>query len=190
MKNLCVTFEEWCITDGTYPPLAKGQDIELSLGIQLFERKKSNREIFFLRQLKHSDYEFCGQIVWDFSEDNNRIIVVDCRKLLFYVEFEDKSSTLLIGEFLYGRGQLFADHGIWDDCYNNIDNAPAISSIYKITRISRVKNPDNFINKFENGFSTPTSLSSNNYDDRHIEEIDAITEKQSSISFFLLDLTL
>ncbi|HMS67592.1 MAG TPA: hypothetical protein PKD18_05630 [Saprospiraceae bacterium] len=189
MEKICVTFEEWYIGDGTYPPLTKGQNVNLALYIQPYEKTFTTNSSFLLKQLKNSDYEFSGEIIHDFQDSDNRLIVIDTKKLLFYIEIPDTETKSLEGQFVLGKGQLLIDYYIWAEYFCNYENAPDLFYNFNVDKIRKVKIPEKFIHRHGSGFSAPTSLATNNYNENDTEEIEDMNDKKSDISFFLLDLT-
>lgn len=188
MENLCVTFEEWYLGDGTYPPLTKGQNVNLAFYIQPYEKTFVTSSKYLLRQLKNSDYEFSGKIIRDFQDSDNRVIVVETKQLLFYIEISDIETKALEGQFISGKGQLLIDYYIWAEYFCNYENAPDLFYNFKIDKIRKVKIPEKFIHRHDNGFSSPTSLATNDYNENDTEEIEDMNDKKSDTSFFLLDL--
>ena len=188
MKNLCVTFEEWHIGDGTYPPLSKGQHVNLAFYIQPYEKTYTANSNYLLRPLKNSDYEFGGKIIRDYHDSDNRIIVVDTNSYLFYIEIADTDTANLEGQFVFGKGQLLIDYYIWAEYLCNYKNAPDLFYDFKVDKIRKVNIPEKFIHRHNSGFSAPTSLSPNDYGADDIEEIEDMNDQKNDTSFFLLDL--
>jgi len=188
MEKICVTFEEWYIGDGTYPPLTKGQNVNLAFYIQPYDKTFTTNSTYLLKQLKKSDYEFSGKIIRDFQDSDKRVIVVDTQKLLFYIEIPDTETKSLEGQFVFGKGQLLIDYYIWAEYFCNFENAPDLFSNFYVDKIRKVKIPEKFIHRHNNGFSAPTSLGTNDYNENDTEEIEDMNNKKSDTSFFLLDL--
>lgn len=188
MENICVTFEEWYIGDGTYPPLTKGQNVNLTFYIQPYAKTFTTNSNYLLKQLKNSDYEFSGEIIHDFKDSDNRLIVVDTKKLLFYIEIPDTETKSLKGQFVFGKGQLLIDYYIWAEYFCNYENAPDLFYNFNVDKIRKVKILEKFIHRHDSGFSAPTSLATNDYNENDTEEIEDMNDKKSDTSFFLLDL--
>ena len=188
MEDLCVTFEEWYIGDGTYPPLRKGQNVNLSFYIQPYEKAFTNNKNLFFRKIKNSNYEFSGQIIRDYYDNDNRVIIVDVSDFRFYIELTDKQKKSLVGQYIIGQGQLLIDYYIWVENLHSYENAPDIFYNFTIDKIRKVRIPEKFINRHENGLSAPASLSPEDYDESDIEEIEDMNETNTDTSFFLLDL--
>lgn len=189
MENICATFEEWYICDGTYPPLKKGQKVNLAFYIQPNEKTITTEAEYYIRQVKNSDYEFCGKVIRDYQDTNNHLIVVDTKQVIFYIELEDNNEKALEGLSIKGQGRLLIDYYIWAEYFCNYQNAPDLFYNFKIAKIRKVKIPDKFIYRNEKAFLIPTSLSTNDYDDDDTEEIEDMNINLSDTSFFLLDLT-
>lgn len=188
MKNLCVTFEEWYIGDGTYPPLKKRQNVNLAFYIQPFNKTITTKTEYFFRQLKNAEYEFSGQIIRDFKDTDIRLIVIDTKQFLFYIELADLKTKTLEGQFIIGKGQLLIDYYIWSEYFCNYENVPNLFYNFEINNIRKVQIPEKFVHRHEKGFSAPTSLSTDDYDENDTIEIEDMNDNKSDISFFLLDL--
>ncbi|HUZ59450.1 MAG TPA: hypothetical protein VMU83_11780 [Hanamia sp.] len=188
MKDLCVTFEEWYIGDGTYPPLRQSQNVNLAFYIQPYEKHFTEKETYFFKQSKNSEYEFGGKVIKDFQNADTHLIVVDTNEYLFYIEIADTNKNTFEGQFVFGKGQLLIDYYIWSEHFCNYEDAPNLFYSFTIDKIRKVKIPEKFIHRHDKGFSAPTSLSTEDYNDINTEEIVDMNDTKSDTSLFHLDL--
>lgn len=189
MDTLCATFEEWYLGDGTYPPLFKGQKVNLSFYIASRDKSIHSTGQYLFEQIKYSDYKFCGKVIRNYVDKDKQIIIVDVGNFKFYIEEFDTTFNPTLGQFISGHGQLLLDYYIWVENIREYSNAPNIFYNFKVNSILRVTIPEKFINRYENGLSSPTSLSTEDYSDNEVEEIeDMRDDHQSSSEFYLLNL--
>jgi hypothetical protein len=59
---------------------------------------------------------------------------------------------------------------------------------FAIDKIRKVKIPEKFIHRHDKGFSAPTSLSTEDYNETNTEEIADMNDTKCDTFFFLLDL--
>ena len=94
MNDICATFEEWYLGDGTYPPLYRGQKVNLSFYIVPTELKAVENGDSYFKQIKHSNYSFCGKVIRSYSDSDKQIIIVDTGDFKFYIEENNHEQSL------------------------------------------------------------------------------------------------
>ena len=190
MKNICVIFEEWHLPDGNYPPFHKEQKVNLSFYLNEYEWKITDEGNCFFNQIKHCEYEFCGEIIGNYYTINQEsiLIIVDTGTLRFYVELDQYKGESLIGKYVYGKGELLLDYYIWVGYLKEYKDPPDIFYNFKVDRIRKIKIPEKFIYRHERGFSAPTSLSVDDYDYDDMIEINKMEDRNEGVMFFLVDL--
>ena len=188
MLNLCVTFETWCISDGTYDPLQKGQNVNLSFYIQPEKIRKSVKNEFYLKQEKYSDYLFCGEVICRYAEKHLKLLVIDTGYYKFFIEDHGGKSLPSPGQFVKGEGRIIADYFIWASSLDEIKNAPDIYYNFIIDRILQVNTPAKFISEDDGIVISPTSLGSSEFDDKDVVEVQDMFDEEKWSSFYLLDL--
>jgi len=187
MNNICVTFEEWHLGDGNYPPLHRGQKVNFSFYISLTNKQiLENGECYF-KQNRYSDYSFCGKVIRTYqSVDDGQIIIVDTGNFKFYIE--DSKFSVNIGQFISGQGVLLIDYYIWVEYLSSYDNPPDLFYNFIVENISKVKIPEKFIYRHDKGYSSPTSLAPSDYSETDLIEIEDMRNDKSETSFYLLNL--
>jgi hypothetical protein len=189
MIKICATFEEWYLGDGTYPPLTKGQKVNLSFYVNPTELQLSTRTDFEFKQNQYSDYSYCGRVIKTYeSEENSEINIVDCGQFRFYIEGSPKIPKLKEGQFIEGRGMLLLDYYMWVENLADYSDAPDIFYNYQVDAIRKVKIPEKFIGRSGGSISHPSSLSPADYSDKDIFEISDMRTDDGRTSFYLLDL--
>ena len=188
METLCATFEEWYLGDGTYPPLHKGQKVNLSFCINSAEKSIVRDENYRFEQIKHSDYKFCGKVIRHYSDPHKQIMIIDAGEFKFYIEEHNTGFKPSVGQFISGRGMLLLDYYIWVENIREYADPPNIFYNFEVDGILRVTIPERFIHRRESGFATPASLSTNDYTDNEVQEIEDMSNDHSSTEFYLLNL--
>jgi hypothetical protein len=188
MDTICATFEEWYLGDGNYPPLHKGQKVNLSFYIAPAEKTLHSDEQYLFEQIKYSDYKFSGKIIRNYHKSDKQIIIVDVGHFKFYIEEFDASFKASEGQFISGRGQLLVDYYIWVENLRDYPEPPNIFYNSKVERIIKVSMPERFIDRHENGLSSPASLTTEDFSDNEMQEIEDMRNEQLSTVFYLLNL--
>jgi hypothetical protein len=188
MDTLCATFEEWYLGDGTYPPLHKGQKVNLSFYINPVDKTITSNGNYRFEQIKHSDYKFCGKVIRNYTDPHKQIIIIDVGDFKFYIEESDKAFKPLVGQFISGHGTLLLDYYIWVENLRDYPDPPNLFYNFQVERIWKVAIPERFIHRHANGLSSPTSLSPQDYSDKDVQEIVDMRQDHSSTEFYLLNL--
>lgn len=188
MTDLCVTFEEWYLGDGTYPPLHRGQKVNLSFYVSTKDLKASDNQITHFRQLNNSDYSFCGQVIRNYQDNDDQLIIIDTSTIKFYIEVPKKTFISTVGQFVCGTGQLLIDYYMWVENLKDYENPPELFYNFTIDKIRKVSIPEKFISRNGEAMSYPTSLSPSDYDSNDVVEIEDMRDDNGITSFYLLDL--
>jgi hypothetical protein len=186
MENLCVTFETWTIADGNYDPFHKGQKVSFALNIQRDKIRRSIRKQYYLKQQSFSDYSFCGEVICNYSEEqhkhmaNDNFIVIDTGLYKFFMHKSGDAYPYQVGEFVVGKGQIAVDYFIWGEQSYKIENLPDIYYDFIIGKILYIQIPQKFLTQGNGVLISPTSLSSAEYTDVDIVEIENMAEHENS----------
>jgi len=62
MISLCAVFEDWYIFDGGYPPLKKGQKVNLSFKMFYRDYEITGEGLYVFEQIKNGEYNFAGKM--------------------------------------------------------------------------------------------------------------------------------
>jgi hypothetical protein len=179
MKNLVVTFETWTISDGVYNPFHKGQTESFALNIERAKIRKSKRKQCYLKQSKFSDYSFCAKVIGNFSQEGmeGNFLVIDTGFFKFFMHhYSSKIFPYKVDEFIVGKGQITVDYFVWGEQSYKIENVPNIYYDFIIEKIQFVNIPTTYIAKTDDIIISPTSLSSTQFSDIDIVEVDDMAD--------------
>ena len=182
MKNLIVTFETWTISDGVYNPFHKGQTESFALNIERAKIRKSKRKKCYLKQSKFSDYLILGEVICNYSEEkrshmaNDNFIVINTGQYKFFMHKSGDAFPYKVGEFVVGKGQITVDYFIWGEQSYKIENVPDIYYDFIIEKIQFVKIPTTYIAETDDIIISPTSLSSTEFSDIDIIEVENMAD--------------
>ena len=150
MKNICVNFELWTIADGSYSPMKTGDTEVFSIGIDTNKVRIPTRNKKYLKQKKHSNYLFSGEVIYKTYTGgpvaDHPVIVVDTGVFKFFVS-GNKVSTFEVGQFIEGQGVLAIDSYEWMHMWDE-DGAPHIYYDFTIEKIMGAKYSEEEINKY------------------------------------------
>ena len=178
MKNLNVTFETWSIADGNYDPFHKGQKVRFAFEMHQPKIRRSIKKQCYLKQQKFSDYSFCAKVIGNYAQEgmDGIFLVVDtgCYKI-FLLSFH-KKFPYQEGEFIVGKGQITVDYFVWGEQSYKIENVPNIYYDFIIEKIQFVNIPTTYIAETDDIIISPTSLSSTQFSDIDIVEVDDMAD--------------
>jgi len=184
MVSLCATFEGWLIFDGDYPPLAKGQKVNLSFKMFCRDYEITGEELFVFEQIKHSEYKFSGKIIYKYYEK----IVVDTLYFKFYIEINrDNTENIRVGQFIKGIGNIHVDYYGWVLNLKRYENPPNIFYNLAVESINEVIIAKKHLKSVPNGVRFPCSLQNDKYSDIDLKEVDEM-DLEPVMVFYLLNL--
>jgi hypothetical protein len=191
MKNLFATFETWSIADGNYDPFHKGQKVSFAFEMHQPKYRRSIKKQCYLKQRKFSDYSFCAKVIGNYAQEgmDGVFLVVDTGSYKFFILSFGKKFPYQEGDFIVGKGQITVDYFIWGEQSYKIVNVPDIYYNFIIEKILFVKIPATYYNENNDVIIFPTSLSSSQYTDIDIIEIEdmASTEEDEEMKSALED---
>jgi hypothetical protein len=185
--KLTAIFESWHIGDGNYPPLRRGQQVNLSFEVDPSAIDPAvSGEVDSFIHLGDGEYEFTGTILRIYSDDSDTpVVVVGCGDFHFYM---NRPLRLTDGERVRGRGMLLLDHYLWVEFLDRYSSPPDLFYQLIVERIRRVQIPPPFIARHAAGKSLPASVPSTLYDLAHVQEIETMEGQAFDEEFYLLDL--
>jgi hypothetical protein len=185
--KLTAIFESWHIGDGNYPPLRRGQQVNLSFEVDPSAVDPAvSGEVDSFVHLGDGEYDFIGTILRIYPDDSDApVVVARCGDFHFYM---NRPLRLTEGERLRGRGMLLLDHYLWVEFLDRYSNPPDLFYQLIVERIRRVQIPLSFIARHGQAKSLPTSLPSALYDPAHVQEIETMDGQTFDEEFYLLDL--
>ena len=183
--KLTAIFEKWHIGDGNYPPLHRGQQVNLSFEINPSDIEKcaAERAESFV-DLGGGEYDFTGTVLRTYEPQ--AVTVVRSGNFRFYV---NRSMALKEGDQVRGKGILFLDRYTWVEFLHQYPNPPDLFYQLRIERIRRVQIPEHYVSRDRQSKSLPTSLAPHDYAAEHVSEIETMEGEDSDEQFYLLDLS-
>lgn len=186
--QLTAIFETWHLGDGNYPPLHKGQLVNLSFEFEPYSLSKSAvTTTSKFEQIHDAEYSFSGTVLKVYDDPpKGKLVVVQADGFRFYINsFPTKSPLLKEGDRCEGIGRLLLDHYIWVEFLSNYADPPDLFYSLRLTSIRAVKIPDSFASRTENAQSGPASLGRDEYSDDDIKEVERM-DSHEDWYFYLL----
>ena len=181
--DLTAIFESWHIGDGNYPPLRKGEVVNLSFELEprkIEEATLDAPERF--ESLECAEYRFCGTVVRVYEQ----LVILEACNFRFYVASSDKDQYREGGRY-FGVGTLLLDHYSWVENLKHYDNAPNLFYKLAVKRILRVSVPEKFISRHEKGKSLPTRLFPGDYSISDVAELETMEGQPFDEEFYIIE---
>jgi hypothetical protein len=178
--ELFAVFETWHLGDGNYPPLAKGQVVNLSFEIEPDELElveSAARPEF--HHLGEARYRFTGSVLRIYGEKNSgaRIVVVETERFRFYMH-SSKAAAFSRGDVISGGGTLLFDHYLWVEFLSRYPDPPDLFYPLRVADIWRYTLPERFISRSEKGgVAWPTRVESEECGPNDVAEVDAVSNE-------------
>jgi hypothetical protein len=186
--KLTAVFEAWHIGDGNYPPLRRGEQVNLSFEIcpAAIHRTDSNQDDSLIH-LHGGHYEFSGTVLRTYADNPQDVVtVIRSADFRFYV---NRALDLNEGDRVRGNGSLLLDHYLWVEYLAYYKDPPDLFYQLLVERIRRVQIPERFVTRSAHGKSIPTSLAPTDYGPEQIVELETMEGQAFDEEFYLLDLT-
>lgn len=155
-------FEAWHFGDGNYPPLVKGQLVNLSFEVEpdVLSKFSSPKDGKF-EQIKDAEYGFEGTVLKIYHDaPGSPLVIVQAGHFKFYMNsFMKEMPAFKEGDSCLGSGRLLLDRYIWVENRHEYRESPSLLYPLRVSKIRSVKIPDNLISRSGQGSSGPTSLS-------------------------------
>ena len=185
--TLTAIFESWHIGDGTYPPLHRGQQVNLSFEMEAAEMSLSAPGGSSLVHEGGAQYRFTGEVLRLYNENgSDAITVIEAAGFRFYV---NRSFGLQTGEWVQGHGKLVLDHYIWVENLDEYKDAPDLFYQLRVAHLHAIRTPERFINRHAKGKSLPCSLPPDSYGPEDMTELESMEGQPFDEEFYLIDLT-
>ena len=188
LMNLTAVFESWHIGDGNYPPLSKGELVNLSFEFEPRRIEEVSLDVpESFEHLGKGEYRFCGTAVNVYeSSDDPAITIIETGDFRFYI-MSDESNRYVQGRRYRGEGTLLLDHYSWVEYLSDRENPPDLFYQLEVKRILKVNTPEKFVARHETGKSFPTRLVPENYSASDVEEINAMHGQPFDEEFYIID---
>ncbi|MCP9495957.1 MAG: hypothetical protein MSG64_16030 [Pyrinomonadaceae bacterium MAG19_C2-C3] len=186
--KLSAIFESWHIGDGNYPPLHKGQLVNLSFEVEprTIEEARLNSHHSF-EHLGNGECRFCGDVIRVYSgEDRDTVVIFEAGDFRFYV-MSYEADRYVQGQRYCGEGTLLLDHFYWVEFLSEYENPPNLFYNLEVNRIKKIRTPERFVERQEQGKSFPTRLVPEDYSDSDVEELDTMEEQSFDEEFYIIE---
>ncbi|MDQ3686993.1 MAG: hypothetical protein M3430_15560 [Acidobacteriota bacterium] len=186
--KLTAIFESWHIGDGNYPPLSKGQLVNLSFELEPrdVEETSLNASDSF-EHLGSGEYRFCGGVIKAYAgEDREIVVVFQAGDFRFYV-MSYEVGQYIQGQRYCGEGTLLLDHYYWVEFLSEYENPPNLFYNLEVSRIKKVKMPERFVARHEQGKSLPTRLVPEDYSESDVEELNTMEGQPFDEEFYIIE---
>jgi len=175
--ELHAVFETWHIGDGNYPPLKKGQLVNLSFMVDLNELSVvENAATPEFTHLGHAKYRFTGSVLRMYGKPSNPIAIIEAAGFRFYLN-SLRASTLKSGDVVSGRGTLSLDYYIWVEFLSDYADPPDLFYPLQVIDILRCNIPERFIRRSGAKISGPCRVGRDDYGPDDITHVDAIEDE-------------
>ncbi len=186
--NVTAIFESWHIGDGNYPPLSKGQLVNLSF--ELEPRKMEEVSLSIPESFEHlgnGEYRCCCTVrkVYE-GEDRDTVVILQAGDFRFYTMSAESDSYVQGGRY-GGEGTLLLDHYYWVEFLESYEDPPNLFFKLEIRRILRVRIPERFVARHEKGKSLPTRLVPGDYSASDVEELATMEGQSLDEDFYIIE---
>jgi hypothetical protein len=157
-RRLTAIFEDWLLGDGCYPPLHRGQFVNLAFMIEptVARRERVGAADFETRE--DATCRMRGIVTWAYSTRSTPIVVLEAGDFRCYVE-SSKVAGWQPGMQAEIEGTLLLDYYIWSEfIVEHHPDAPDLFYPLRVTRIRRAYVPETAIVRGERSVSWPTSV--------------------------------
>ena len=186
--KLTAIFESWHIGDGNYPPLSKGQLVNLSFELEPRDVKEASLNApDSFEQFGNGEYRFCGGVIKVYDgEDRDTVVIFQAENFRFYV-MSYEAGSYVQGQRYCGEGTLLLDHYYWVEFLHEYENPPNLFYNLEVSRIKKVKTPEKFVARHEQGKSFPTRLVPEDYSESDVEELNTMEGQPFDEEFYVID---
>ena len=177
--EIFAAFETWHLGDGNYPPLRKGQLVNLSFEIEpdVLTPADENAPQRF-HHLGQAEYQFTGVVLRVYRDDSSdRIVVIEADQFRFYIS-SPLTEGVGHGDAVSGRGTLALDHYIWVEFLADYSDPPDLFYRLRVTDICRVRIPERFIVRSGRNVSLPTRVKPDDYGPDDLTHVECITDEE------------
>jgi hypothetical protein len=188
LMNLTAVFESWHIGDGNYPPLSKGEFVNLSF--ELEPRKMEEVNLGASEGFEHlgkGEYRWCGTVLKVYEgEGGGTVVIIRTGDFSFYL-LSQESDSYVQGRRYSGEGTLLLDHYSWVEWLDEYEDPPDLFFKLSVERILKVNIPEKFVARHETGKSFPTLILPEDYSASDVEEIDTMEGQPFDEEFYIID---
>jgi hypothetical protein len=192
--KLTAIFDGWLLGDGCYPPLRRGQLVNLAFQCQAssLDHREPGPERF--ESMDDATCRLAGILTRVYAEEHTPIAVVEAGVFRCYVESPEVKKWDP-GSLVSAEGTLAVDYYIWSEFIaHEYPDVPNLFYSLRVARIRRVLIPKQFISRSEHGIGYPASVPLDDVTDDDIAEVevmlgeeDAVDDDDGRPPFFIVD---
>jgi hypothetical protein len=180
-------FETWHIGDGNYPPLGRGQLVNLSFELEpraIAEANPDGPDSF--EHLGNAEYRFRGSVLKAYDSKGHILVAVQAAGFRFYIVTAG-DNALVRGTRVAGDGTLLLDHYLWVEFPRDYEDPPNLFYNLAVERIRKVTIPERFITRHASGKAYPTRLAPGDYAPPDVEDVETMEGQRFDEEFYILD---
>ena len=148
-----------------------------------------SNENYVFKKVDIATYDFSGKVIGVYEDEpDSNLIIIDVGVFKFYI-ISHNLHTAKINEFYKGQGTLLFDHFAWFENYTDYNNPPWLFYKFQVSKILKVKMPEEFINRYNNGFSFPSKLQPEEIRKTEISLIQSMENEDFNTEFYIISLT-
>ena len=179
-------FESWHVEDGNYPPLSKGQLVNLSFQCEPRRLERAAEGSFpWIDHRDNAECQFCARVLQVHS-GSDAIAVLDTGTLRFYVNGSEITS-FPPGSLVRGEGTMLLDHYLWVEFVDKRPDPPDLFYNLRVSRIRRVQIPGRFVARYDRGKHYPTRVSPSEFEPEHVVELETMVGQPFDEEFYILE---
>lgn len=181
-------FEAWHIGDGNYPPLSRGQLVNLSfeLGPHAPPEIAHSDLVPQFQHIRDAEYDFVAKVIRNYTRvGGDSLAVLDSGALSFYIA-SPMAAGFESGMTLRGSGTLLLDHYAWVENVDAYLDPPDLFYTLRVTRVRKVRIPDRFVMRGAKGKSFPTRVLPSELDVADYEELETMLGQTFDEEFYLI----
>lgn len=186
--KLSAIFESWHIGDDNYPPLHRGQLVNLSFEVESRSIEKTTiNSPAELAHIGNAEYRITGEVIRVYgNDDEGEIIIITSNSFRFYL-LTHEVDLYHPGDFVKIEGTLLLDHYIWVENLTEYTDSPDLFYNLVVQQIRKVQIPERFINRYRQGKSCPTRLSPGDYTESDTERLETMAGMPFDEEFYIID---
>jgi hypothetical protein len=185
--KITAIFESWHIPDGNYPPLRKGQLVNLSFQVEPRKYVEVSRQPEKMQSLGLGEYSLIAKIIRQYPNgDGSALTVFEADNFRFYTEYQE-FEKYPVGTYLQIDGPILLDYYIWVEFPQSYANPPNLFYNLKVNKIVKATIPERFIVRHKTGWSMPTRVKLNELEVECLTELETMEGQAFELEFYAID---
>ena len=176
VMQLTAIFEGWLLSDGSYPPLHRGQLVNLAFELRptALHRRLPGSDRF--ESMSDAACRLHGTVRRVYSDEDPPVAVLEAEGFRCYLE-SPAVKELGAGAPIAADGTLAVDYYIWSEFLaEHYADAPNLFYALRVTRIRRVLIPEPAITQTDRSLAAPTALPLDDVAAEDVEEVETMVQ--------------